>query len=71
MSVASTSPVQTALQSATACSCPECAGAVPFTRTPLRGEVVRCPECSVELEVTDIAPISLTLAPQVEEDWGE
>ena len=57
--------------SALSCNCPECDGATPFTRTPLRGEVVRCPECSAELEVTDTDPIALTLAPQVEEDWGE
>lgn len=56
---------------ATAASCTECAAGVPFPRPPLRGEVVRCPECGVELEVTDTAPIALELAPQVEEDWGE
>ncbi len=53
------------------CQCPECAGAVPFARAPLAGEVVRCPECAVELEVTAINPLTLTLAPEVEEDWGE
>jgi len=52
-------------------ACPECAATVPFTRTPLRGEVVRCSDCSAELEVRDTAPIQLELAPQVEEDWGE
>jgi alpha-aminoadipate/glutamate carrier protein LysW len=53
------------------CTCPECAATVPFTRRPLRGEVARCPDCGVELEVTDTDPITVTLAPQVEEDWGE
>ena len=53
------------------CQCPECAGVVPFTRAPLAGEVVRCSECAVELEVTAINPLTLTLAPEVEEDWGE
>lgn len=57
--------------STTPCTCPECAGTVPFTRVPMRGEVVRCPDCSAELEITGIAPVSLTLAPTVEEDWGE
>ncbi len=52
-------------------ACPECAGTVPFTRPPMRGEVVRCPDCSAELEITNTAPITLTLAPTVEEDWGE
>lgn len=54
-----------------ACECPECAGSVPFTRAPLAGEVTRCPECAVELEVTSTAPITLAPAPEVEEDWGE
>ena len=53
------------------CECTECAGAVTFSRDPLRGEVVRCPECGVELEVTDTAPIALAPAPEVQEDWGE
>jgi alpha-aminoadipate carrier protein LysW len=51
--------------------CPECAAAVTFTRAPLQGEVIRCRDCTAELEVTDTSPITLTLAPQVEEDWGE
>ena len=56
---------------ATNSTCPECAADVTFTRPPLQGEVVRCRECKAELEVTNTAPIELTLAPQVEEDWGE
>lgn len=51
--------------------CPECTAAVPFRRTPLRGEVVRCPSCAAELEVTNTDPITVALAPEVEEDWGE
>jgi alpha-aminoadipate carrier protein LysW len=63
--------MSTATPTAATCPCPECAAPVPFIRTPLRGEVVRCPDCTAELEVTDTQPVSLTLAPQVEEDWGE
>ncbi len=51
--------------------CPECAAEVSFARAPLQGEVVRCRECKAELEVTAVSPVTLTLAPQVEEDWGE
>lgn len=51
--------------------CPECAGSISLTRTVIRGEVVRCGECSAELEVTGTSPIRLELAPQVQEDWGE
>jgi alpha-aminoadipate carrier protein LysW len=35
------------------------------------GEIVVCPDCGVELEVLSVAPVSLGLAPEVEEDWGE
>ena len=52
-------------------ACPECAASVSFTRAPLQGEVIRCRECTAELEVTGTSPVQLTLAPQVEEDWGE
>jgi alpha-aminoadipate carrier protein LysW len=37
----------------------------------LNGEVVRCGDCGVELEVTNTQPIRIELAPQVQEDWGE
>ncbi|MFO0832743.1 MAG: hypothetical protein U0637_12990 [Phycisphaerales bacterium] len=55
----------------TRCACPECAGGVLFARPPLSGEVVRCGDCGVELEVTSATPLTLALAPRVEEDWGE
>lgn len=51
--------------------CPECEGAVRFDRSPLNGQVARCPDCSAELEVTSTNPVTLELAPEVEEDWGE
>lgn len=53
------------------CECPECAGSVTLTRRPLAGEVVRCGDCSAELEVTSVEPLRVELAPQVQEDWGE
>ncbi len=51
--------------------CTECEGGVPLSRAPIRGEVVRCPECGAELEVTGVSPVTVALAPRVEEDWGE
>jgi alpha-aminoadipate carrier protein LysW len=51
--------------------CPECGATITLARTPLLGEVVRCPDCGVELEVTGLAPLTVELAPQVQEDWGE
>lgn len=53
------------------CECPECGGGVSTTASLMRGEVVRCPDCSAELEVTGTAPVTLAVAPRVEEDWGE
>jgi alpha-aminoadipate carrier protein LysW len=53
------------------CECPECAAAITLSRTPMRGEVLRCADCAVELEVTATAPLTLALAPEVQEDWGE
>jgi alpha-aminoadipate carrier protein LysW len=37
----------------------------------MAGEVVRCTDCSAELEVTSREPLMLEVAPEVEEDWGE
>ena len=37
----------------------------------VKGEIVSCPDCGAELEVTSIDPIALALAPEAEEDWGE
>lgn len=52
-------------------ACPECDAQVRFTRMPLSGEIARCAGCGSELEVTSRAPLTLELAPEVEEDWGE
>jgi len=52
-------------------NCPECDAAVAFPRSPLQGEIARCADCSAELEVVSVEPLTLELAPEVEEDWGE
>jgi len=51
--------------------CPECAAQIALVRQPLLSEVVRCGDCSVELEITGISPLTVEVAPEVEEDWGE
>ncbi len=51
--------------------CPECAALVQPDADVEVGELITCPECGTELEVTAIDPLQVTLAPQVEEDWGE
>lgn len=50
---------------------PECSANVEFTRLPLSGEIAQCAGCGAELEVTSRSPLTLELAPEVEEDWGE
>lgn len=52
-------------------ACPECDAQITFQRAPLAGQVATCRECGVELEVTSVSPLTLELAPEVEEDWGE
>ena len=65
------SPTPTTASVSLATTCPECDAAVTLQRRPLRGEVVRCPDCNAELEVTSTEPLRLELAPEVQEDWGE
>lgn len=62
---------QSAASPSVRAACPECEGAVRFDRPPLSGQVARCTDCGVELEVTATSPLTLALAPEVEEDWGE
>ncbi|GAC1343850.1 MAG: lysine biosynthesis protein LysW [Candidatus Dormibacteria bacterium] len=52
-------------------ACPECDAGVTTTDDVEVGEIVQCPECAVDLEVTARDPVRLELAPAEEEDWGE
>ena len=51
-------------------TCPEF-GAEFNTGNVEVGEIVVCPDCGVELEVTAISPVAVALAPEEDEDWGE
>jgi alpha-aminoadipate carrier protein LysW len=51
--------------------CPECEAAVPCDDNTVVGEVVPCPDCGADLEVSALRPPVLVLAPPEEEDWGE
>ncbi len=51
--------------------CPECSAALRLPRGTVVGEILPCGECLAELEVTALEPPTLTLAPEIEEDWGE
>ena len=50
--------------------CPECDAALKL-QDVLQGEIVVCPDCGIDLEVIDVEPLTLDLAPMEEEDWGE
>lgn len=50
--------------------CVECAAQVRLVN-PVTGEVVDCPDCGAELEVRALEPLTLALAPEEQEDWGE
>lgn len=52
-------------------TCTECEAPIAFTSRPMMGQIVHCTDCSAELEVIEREPITLELAPEVEEDWGE
>lgn len=51
-------------------NCPECEAVIALTDVE-KGEIVQCPDCGAELEVVSVAPVTLELAPEEEEDWGE
>lgn len=51
-------------------TCPECEGLIILV-DPVQGEIVPCADCGVELEIISLKPLTLELAPEEEEDWGE
>lgn len=52
-------------------SCPECSTGVVLPENLRASEIVECADCHSELEVAVVDPLTLVLAPDVEEDWGE
>jgi alpha-aminoadipate carrier protein LysW len=52
-------------------NCPECDAQITLPDGTLEGEIVTCPDCAAELEITGLDPLTLALAPEVGEDWGE
>ena len=51
--------------------CPECGAELELAPDVEEGEIIVCPDCGVELEIMSLDPITVDLAPEVEEDWGE
>lgn len=52
-------------------NCPVCDNTIEFTADAIKGELLECPDCGTELEITRIDPPTIQEAPQEEEDWGE
>lgn len=51
--------------------CLECQAKIILNPDIQNGEVVTCSECSTDLEIIQVKPIKLGLAPEVQEDWGQ
>jgi alpha-aminoadipate carrier protein LysW len=51
--------------------CTECGAELELELDVEIGEIVVCADCGVEWEVVSLEPITVELAPEVEEDWGE
>ena len=54
-----------------AVTCPECAAGITLEAGTEVGEIIVCPDCGVDLEVTALEPAAVQLAPMEQEDWGE
>ena len=52
-------------------TCPECAAEFALEAGTEENEIIVCPDCGVDLEVTSLDPPTVDLAPMEEEDWGE
>ena len=51
--------------------CPECSAETVLEESTVTGEILVCPDCGVDLEVTSLDPAAVQLAPMEQEDWGE
>jgi alpha-aminoadipate carrier protein LysW len=51
--------------------CSDCEAALTLDEGTIKGEILACAECGVELEVVAVEPLKLQPAPREEEDWGE
>ncbi len=51
-------------------NCPECDAEIVLDDV-VQGEIIVCADCGVDLEVINLDPPTLELAPMEQEDWGE
>jgi alpha-aminoadipate carrier protein LysW len=52
-------------------NCPECDAKLTIPENAVAGEIVDCPECGQELEVTNAETGEVRAAETEGEDWGE
>lgn len=52
-------------------TCPECVAKITLEANAEVGEIIVCPDCGVDLEVTALDPAQVEPAPVEQEDWGE
>ena len=55
------------------CKCPECDGEITIPSDVVNGEIVTCPDCGLEFELSigENGKCQLKVAEVVGEDWGE
>ena len=51
-------------------SCPECEAEIALDASVEAGEIIVCPDCGVDLEVTSLDPATVDLAPMEEGGLG-
>ncbi|MDP7080918.1 MAG: lysine biosynthesis protein LysW [Candidatus Undinarchaeales archaeon] len=51
--------------------CVTCGGELSVPTGTEINEIITCDDCGSELEVVSMEPLTLHLAPEEEEDWGE
>ncbi len=51
--------------------CPVCSADLEVVDDVIIGELLDCEDCGSELEVTELDPVAVEVAPETEEDWGQ
>ncbi len=54
-------------------TCQECGGTITIPDDAIVGEIISCPDCGIDYEVSQInnGSIQLKIAEDIGEDWGE
>lgn len=55
----------------TTTTCPICEANIGIPADAMQNELISCADCGSELEIISLSPLTLDVAPDVEEDWGE